>query len=99
MKRKGMKGLATDHDGFMLNLSIIFMLGYALVALSVLAFTFHGMGWADNGFLQDLWNYAPFVCGFGVMVVASKINDPRIVIGLGVMGVIVYTLLFRVMLA
>ncbi len=95
----GIKDLRKDSGAFMLNISPIFMLGYALIALSVLAFTFHGLGWTDEGFLASLWTYAPFVCGFGVMVIASKIQDPRIVVGLGALGVVIYYVIFKVIMA
>jgi hypothetical protein len=89
------KGLRHDERGFMVNIGIVVILGYALCALAALAFWFHRMGWADGGWMAGLWSIAPFIFALGVMVVVTRLTmDPKLIIGAGIASAVFYWLFF-----
>ena len=89
------KRLGKDQDGFMLNIGIAVILGYALMATATLSFWFHRMGWFQDGFMGTLWTMAPFVFAIGAMIITSRVTmDPKFIIAMGVVAGAFYYVFF-----
>lgn len=91
----GPKRLNDDSAGFMVNIGIVVIMGYCLVAMASLAFWFHRMGWAEDGWLAAIWSFAPFIFALGVMIISSRVTmDPKFIIIAGVVGAAFYYIFF-----
>jgi cellulose synthase/poly-beta-1,6-N-acetylglucosamine synthase-like glycosyltransferase len=89
-----MGGLRGDKQGYMLNVSPFMFVGYALIMVSMISFWFHQLEWFQGGIWVHIFHFSPVLVGAGVMVImASKIFDPRWVIGIGLIASLTFYVL------
>lgn len=92
-----MKRLANDNEAFMMNIGAGLIIGYLIIAVAMISYYCHSIGFGMDGVLGTLWGIAPLIFAVGAMViVAHWLMDPKLIIILGLIAGAAYYFVFVV---
>jgi hypothetical protein len=85
-----LRSLRTDERGLMMNIGIFMILGYLMMAFSGALYWMHNKDLFQE-FFGGIWPWACIIFGLGLtIIVAHKLRDPIIVLGVFIVGTVLY---------